>query len=70
MTLLSVEPQAGKAKTLAALSFAILAAVIVVLPRQPFDISDSRTALSLPSTTSKVTTLATPSPASKTPELM
>ncbi|MCX7094212.1 MAG: exosortase T [Methylobacter sp.] len=42
------QTQAGKAKTLAALSFTILAAVIVVLPRQPLDISDARSALSLP----------------------
>ncbi|MFI3158274.1 MAG: exosortase T [Methylococcaceae bacterium] len=40
--------QAGKAKTLAALGFVMLAAVIVALPRQPLDISDTRTTLNLP----------------------
>ncbi|MGZ4954635.1 MAG: exosortase T [Methylobacter sp.] len=40
--------QAGKTKTLAALGFVILAAAIVSLPRQPLDISDTSTRLSLP----------------------
>ncbi|TAN68019.1 MAG: exosortase T [Methylobacter sp.] len=40
--------QSGNTKTAAALGFLLLAAVIVSLPRQPLDVSDARTTLSLP----------------------